>query len=431
MAGTHRTPIHVAIVAQYFWPEEVGAGVWIHQLATDLVARGHKVSMLTAFPNYPSGVVTLGYRGKMWMREQVDGVDVLRTWIYCTPKKDFRSRVLNFGSFCASSMFGALATIPDVFYCILPPLPLGVSVSMPAGIYRVPVVVNVQDIYPDIAITTGHLRNRRAIRFFQRMERWIYRHSDAIAVITESFKDNLTSKGVPPEKLRVIPNWADAESIRPAPKQNQLREELCPPGRMLVMYSGGMGHNTCLGTVIDAARNLRDEPVQFVLIGDGVKKAELQQQAENYGLGSVRFLPFLPLEQYAEALAASDLQLIALDTAATTASLPSKLLKIMSAGRPALALAGQESDLRRVLQEADCGVTVAPDSPQQVAEAIRGLGAAPERMSRMGENARAYLLANFDRRRCVDAIEDLLLSAVQGRRSRATGVATHDDRLAV
>lgn len=406
--------MRVLLMAQYFWPESVGAGVWIHQLAADLDKKGHQVTVLTAFPNYPEGRVFPDYRGRILAREDVDGVRVIRTWIYAAAGKSFWRRAIGFGSFCASALLGGLISgRPDVIYAILPPLPLGWTAEMLGWLRRAPVVVNIQDIYPDIAVSLGYLRNPLLIRFFEHMERSIYRQARTIVVIATSFRDNLTFKGVPQDKIQVVPNWADPEEIRPAAKSNAFRESLGVDGNLLVMYSGGMGMNTCLETVVEAARILRDEPHEFVLIGDGAQRETLEAQAKEYRLDNLHLLPFVPAEEYPQALAASDLQLVALNEAATQGSLPSKLLKIMASGRPVLALAKQESELSKLVLEAGCGLVVDPRDTHGMVEAIRMLARSPERMDIMGRRARQYFLDHFDRGHCVTALEGVLLEATR------------------
>lgn len=412
--------MHVALVAPHFWPEDFGPGIWLRQLATDLVARGHQVTMITAFPHYPQGRVFEGYGGRIFMRESVDGVQVIRTYVYATRSKSFWPRILNFGSFCTSALFGgALVARPDVFYCYIPPLPLGLTAELLGLAKRAPVVLNVQDLYPDIAVAVGQLRNRLAIRFFERMARTLYRHASAIVLITESFRENLLAKGVPGEKLHVIPNWADTDAIQPESKFNVFWEELGIKNEFTVVYCGSLSHNTCLETVVEAAHLLEREPCQFLLVGDGVKKQPLEALASQYKLRNLRFLPSQPLATYQEVLAASDVQIVALNAAATDLSMPSKVFKIMASGRPILALARTTSDLSRLVSEGKCGVTVEPEDARGLAETLRRLATQPEELERMAQNARTLCVDRFSRARCTGEIESLLASVAKPKVGQA------------
>jgi colanic acid biosynthesis glycosyl transferase WcaI len=228
-------------------------------------------------------------------------------------------------------------------YAILPPLPLGISAWAVARITGARLVVNIQDIYPDIAVALGMLRNVSSIRFFERMERWIYRAADRVVVISEGFRQNLLRKGVRAEKVVVVPNWADPEAIQPSIPDNAFRREHSRPGEFVVLYSGGLSHNSHLQPVLEAARRLLDEPFRFLIAGEGVHKERLMQWAHEHDLRNLTFLPFQPLERYAEALAAADATVVTLHPAATFASVPSKVYKQMAAARPIVAIAVRRS----------------------------------------------------------------------------------------
>jgi colanic acid biosynthesis glycosyl transferase WcaI len=402
--------MHILVITQYFKPESIGSPIWIHQLAVDLAHMGHRLTVLTGFPNYPQRVIFDGYRGKIFMRERIDGIDVFRTYIYASPNEAIWSRALNFGSFCASAALGGLVVPkPDVIYCIMPPLPLGLSAEFLGLFHRAPVVLNIQDIYPDIAIALGFLRRRPVIRFFQAMERFIYRWAAAIIVISEGFKENLASKGVNPYKIYVVPNWADPDFIRPAPKENSFRRQLGVGDRFTLIYSGNLGHISNLEPVIGAAELLRDQPFAFVIVGDGACKAQLERRVQEKRLNNVLLLPFQPLDIYPQVLTAADMGLVTLRTQAAMASVPSKIFKIMASGRPVLAITVQGNEVHRLISEAKCGLCVPPDDPVALAEALRYAAAHRDELERMGENGRRYLETHFSRRKCVAQIEEILV----------------------
>ena len=237
--------MRILLITPYYLPEEVGPAIWLRELTAGLVARGHQVTVATAFPNHPERVVFPAYRGKVFMRERIDEVDLVRTYIYASPSHALWKRALSFGSFCVTSVVGGLASgKQDVIYCVLPPLPLGLSAALVGLAKRAPLVVNVQDIYPDILVSLGYLRNRWATSLLRRMEDLVYRLSSGIVVISDGFKENLLGKGVPSAKLHVVPNWADAEWILPGPKQNSFRKQIGSGQAFTLVYSGGLTHNS-------------------------------------------------------------------------------------------------------------------------------------------------------------------------------------------
>jgi len=407
--------MHILLIAQYFKPEEVGAAIWIHQLAVDLISMGHQVTVLTAFPNYPNRVVFEGYQRKIFMRERLDGIDVIRTYIYASPSEALWSRALNFGSFCASAAIGGLmAPRPDVIYCIIPPLPLGLSAEFLGLVKHAPVVINVQDIYPDIAIALGFLRNRLLIRFFQWMERFIYQHAASVVVISDGFKENLLKKGVPAEKIQVVPNWADPDSITPGPKNNSFRQRLNVGNRFTLIYSGNLSYNSNVDPVIDAAEILQNEPFAFVIVGEGARKPELERKAKRKRLKNIQFLPFQPLEDYPLVLRAADIHLVTINTQAAMASVPSKIFKIMASGKPILAITVNGNEVHRLITQAQCGLCVPPDNPEALVEALRYAATHRDEIEQMGINARRYLEEHFSRSNCVAQIEKIFKKATKG-----------------
>lgn len=405
--------MRLLILSNYFLPESVGAGIWVTQLARDLRTSGHDVSVLTSHPSYPDGQIFPGYHNRLTHHETIDCIEVIRTLTYATQSKSFWPRFASFGAFCLSAFPGYLPWRRrfDVVYAILPPLPLGVSAWAIAKASGARLVVNVQDIYPDIAVQLNYLANPTAIALFRRMERWIYRHSDLVVVISEGFRENLLAKGVPARKLRVVPNWADPEHITPSSRDNAFRRETRADGHFLVVYSGGLTHNCELEPVLTAAAEMRDQPIRFAIVGDGVHKQRLAGKARSLHLDNLQFYPFQPIDRYPEVLAAADATLVTLNSAATFASVPSKVFKQMAAARPLIAITNPGNELSRLIAEARCGVTVRPNNPGQLVEVLRGAIENPQVFVEMGRRARVSLERNYSRCVCVPRIESALAEA--------------------
>lgn len=407
--------MRVLIVSNYYFPETVGAAVWVPQLATELYRMGHEVTVLTSFPSYPGGHVFEQYCGRFFMREAIGGVRVVRTMTYATPSRAFWQRVLSWGCFCISSLVqGSMARIEaDVVYVVMPPLPLGITGWVLAKMAKAPLVINVQDIYPDVAVELKFLTNRVAIRFFRGMERWIYRHARKIVVISPSFRDNLAGKGVPQEKVAVVSNWADPSEIVPLPKQNQFRQEV-GAGRedLLLVYSGGLSLNSLLEPLMEALVQFRRERVRLVVLGDGPKKPEIMALAGQLGIAA-EFMPFQPLERYGEVLSAADLAVVTLNSAATSSSVPSKIFKHMAAGTASLAITSAPNELTRLIRASGGGLSCDDGTPGTIAARIRWALANREEIEAMGGRARNYLVRECSRSKCVGEIAGVLGEAVE------------------
>jgi len=347
------------------------------------------------------------------MREEIDGIEVIRTYTYATPSRTFWPRIVSFGAFCASSAMAGLSRLPeaDVIYAVLPPLPLGVSGVVLSRTMHAPLVVNVQDIYPDVAVAIGVLKHKLAIAVFERMEHWIYSKSTRIVVISDGFRDNLRNKGVPESKVAVVPNWADTVAIRPGLRDNAFRAELGVGDEFLAVYSGGLTHNSNLEPVLEAAHELSNEPFRFVIVGDGVQKEALRQKASALCLQNLQFMPFQPLEKYNDVMAAADVTLVTLHSKATFASVPSKIYKQMAAARPIIAITNPGNELSRLVTSAQCGVIVSPGDSRRLAEVLRRALAERNTFSEMGRRGRIYVEQNCNCGDCVSHIEATLTEA--------------------
>lgn len=402
--------MHLLLMAQHYAPEEVSGAVLATELAEDLAELGHKVTFITGAPSYPEGRVFAGYRNRFFRVERLNGVRVLRIWSYISPRKTFWRRMLNYGTFSASAFYGGiLAGRPDVIFSYSPPLPLGIAAWLLACLWRVPWVLRVEDLYPDAAVAAGVLRNRMVIAILVALERFLYRRATHISLISEGFRRNLLTKGVPAAKLSVVPVWADPEEVQPGPKENGFRREHNLCGKFVLLYAGALGLTSSLEDVLQAACYLEDqEDMRFVLVGEGIKKEALLRSAEEKGLDSVMFLPFQPRSIFSELMAAADLSLVTLNPASSPYSLPSKVFSIMASGRPVLAVVPLESEVAQLIRAGDCGVCVAPAQSQSLADTILELRNDPDRLIRLGENGRVLLESRFSRKQCVRRFEELL-----------------------
>jgi colanic acid biosynthesis glycosyl transferase WcaI len=406
--------VHILTMAQCYAPENVSAAVLITELATDLVRHGHQVSMVTGAPNYPQGLVFEGYRNKLYQQEILDGVRVIRTWSYISPSKKLLPRLLHYGTYSLTAFYGGLsAGRPDVIVSFSPPLPLGLSAWLLSCLWRVPWVLQLEDLYPDAAIAAGVMNNSKVISFFLWMENLLYQKSHQISVITEGFRQTLLAKNVPDSKIEVIPVWADPDEVRPLPRNDNFRHVHDLTDKFVVMYAGNIGLTSSIEDVLHAAEMLRERTdIQFVIIGEGTKKQALETNVRDKQLSNITILPYQPRENFSEMLAAADIHLVTLNAGAALSSMPHKVFSSMASARPILTVAPLHSELSAIVAEAECGWTVLPGEPTELAQIVSHLKCLePAILWRKGQNGRAYLEKNHSRRHCVDAYEKMLITA--------------------
>jgi len=406
--------MQITILAQHYAPEEVSGAVLATELAEDLVQHGHQVTFVTCAPNYPQGIIFPGYKNAPYQSEMLNSVRVIRTWSYITPCKDFWRRVLNFGTFSLSAFFGGLlAGKTDVIMSYSPPLPLGVSAWMLSRLLQVPWVLRVEDLYPEAAVAAGLLRNRHAIHFFERLEAFLYKRASRISLISESFRKNLIDKGVPKGKLSVEPVWADPDQVRPLKKNNEFRKKHNLNGKFVVMYAGALGYTSALEEVIAAAAQLQeDDYIKFLIIGEGVKKETLVRFCRQQKLPNVLFLPFQPREQFAEMMAAADLNLVTLNPTSASFSMPNKVFNIMASERPILAVTPQESEVAKLIETWNCGINAPNGNPLELAMKIKALSQDREYLEKLGKNGRQALERHYSRKNCISLYESTLQQAI-------------------
>lgn len=401
----------ILLLAQCYAPENISGAKLVAELAVDLHNKfGHSVTVVTSAPNYPYGKVFPGYKNRIYQSEILDGVRVIRIWSLIAPRDRNWLRILQFGTYCLNSFYGALFSgKAEVIISYSPPLPLGLTASLLKRIWKVPWLLELVDLYPDAAIAAGILHNHWLIRIFSSMEKYIYQQASQISSICDSFKNNLLQKGIPTEKQTVIPVWADAQTIFPMPKNNQFRADHHLEEKFILLYAGNMGLTSCLEDIVIAARYLEDQPdIHFVLVGGGLKRPLLEEMAQSYHLKNVLFLPYQPCETYPELLAAADIGLVTINTKSDQSSLPSKVFNTMASARPVLAIAAPDSNLANLVIECQCGMVAAPNSPVELAKIIQQMKSNNSQLTELGQNGRYHLENRYSRSVCVKQVNQLL-----------------------
>jgi len=394
--------MRLLFVTHYFHPEVGAPQTRILETARILRRRGHEVTVLTGFPNYPDGVIPPAYRGRLGMRERIDGISVVRTPVYPAPNRGFGRRLLNHLSFALSSVAAAPAGgAADAVIAETPPLFTAVSGVAIAALKRAPLILNVSDLWPESAVQLGLLSNRTAIRAAELLERLSYDHAKVICVPTPGMRTILLGRGVPAETVMHLPNAVDVDRFAAAVDRAPVR------GR--VIYSGTVGLAQGVGTLVDAAALLKDDAdrPEILIVGDGAERADLAQRAAEQGLDHVRFAGRVDRDEVQALIGSAEVAVVSLrDLPLFEEALPTKLLEYMASARPVVAAASGQ--VARLVREVDAGIACPPEDPSALAAAIRAVVADPPRAREMGQNGRRYVEANLSRDAFVDRLEHIL-----------------------
>ena len=400
----------VLFINQFYAPDHSATAQLLTNLAEDLAVT-ESVSVLCSRGRYEGGP---------WLpaRERLNGVDVRRLSATSLGKKSVLRRATDYASFLGlvgSAL--AVAPRPDVVVSLTTPPMLGPLTSAISRTRRIPTVLWLQDVYPDVAVELGYLRaTSGTARALARSSQLAYAAARRIVVLSDHMKNRLVQRGVPAAKVSTIANWADARSIRPIdPQTSAVRKALnVPPGHLLAMYSGNFGLAHELDTFIDAARELERlaAPVRFAFVGAGARREETERRSG--GLRNVGFYPYQPYSALSDSLGAADVHLVSLRTGLEGLIEPSKLYGVMAAGRAVIYVGPPKSEPAEVIERYGTGWVARPGDTASVVSALLDAHADRTRLMGFGRAARQAFSSSFDRTVAVERWHELLRDEVRG-----------------
>jgi hypothetical protein len=383
-------PLRVILLSQYFPPEVGATQSRMQSFAEYLSARGHQVTVICEFPNHPHGVIPRSYRGHLYEDDRSNPYRVLRVWVKATPEKTQRTRMQFYLSYMGlATAMAPVAGRADVVLATSPPLFTGLAGLALARLNRAPLVLDVRDLWPAAAVSLNQIPSERAVRAGERLERFLYRQAAAVTTVTEPFMEHIDRIRGRGPNAALVPNGT-LDMFFEIERDTSARERLgVTDGSFVVMFAGTLGIAQALPSVLDAAA-LLPEGFEFVFVGDGPVREQLEHKAANLNLANVHFHPQVSLEDVPQFLAAADALLVTLSGHPTFENfMPSKLIDFMASGRPVILSAAGESV--RLVTESDGGVVVPPEDPQALADAVRRLRERPAEGERLAKNARRFV----------------------------------------
>lgn len=381
----------ILLLTQWFDPEPTFKGL---AFAKELKRQGHDVQVLTGFPNYPGGKIYEGYKLKLYQREEVDGISILRVALYPNHDSSALKRIFNYISFAFMAMlFGIFATKKaDVIYAYHPPLTVGIAAIFIKFFRRIPIVYDIQDMWPDTLQATGMLNNNKILNLIGSVCKLVYRFVDHIVVLCPGFKHTLIERNVPKEKISVIYNWCDEQGLTQA-KPAKIEYQQMMQNKFNIVFAGNMGKAQALDSILDVAKKVQDiQDIQFVFVGGGTETERLKQRLITENISNVIFIPRMPMAEVGGVLELSNLLLVHLKKDPLfEITVPSKTQAYMAMGKPVLmAVAGDAASL---VQRAECGCVAISENIESIQQAILKIYHLPaSEQLQMGLNARNYYL---------------------------------------
>ena len=410
----------ILYVSQYFPPEMGAPSARVAELSRQWVKDGHDVTVLTGFPNHPTGKIAEGYRKKLRrlvMKENMVGVKVTRTWLLPFANRKPFERMLNHVSFCVSAaLTGLFLPRPDVLIATSPQLLVGISGWWLARVKRVPFVFEVRDLWPESLVAVG-MGNQRSFlyRSLAIIANFLYRNSDRIAVVTPAFKDYLIEHArIEKDKIFVVQNGVETSLFDPTRAERDLKNELGLETRFVVSYIGTIGMAHGLETVLDTAAHLQQThpEIVFLFVGEGSDKERVISVATSRKLNNVRFMNEQPRDRIPDYIAASDVCLVLLKKSDIFKTvIPTKMLEFMSCGRPVVL--GVDGQARKIIEDAGAGIFIRPESASDLTAALIQLYKDPRLRLELGRNGRIYILQHFSRQESARTYLRLLGSLVE------------------
>ncbi len=411
-----RNFMRILILTQWFDPEPAIKGLLF---ARELAARGHKVQVLTGFPNYPDGKVYPGYRIRPWLRETLDGIDVLRVALYPSHSKSGFLRFINYVSFgLSSALIGAgLIRKPDVIYVYHPPITVGMAAVAIKLLRGTEFVYDVQDLWPDTVAASGMMSSPMALRFLGRICDCVYKRASRIVTLSQGLKDRLVLRGIPADRINVVYNWCDETAMN---NSAGAVTRFADADRFAILFAGTMGLAQGLESVLLAAQicSTTAPSAEFLFVGGGVDRSRLEGLAAEMRLDNVKFLPRQPMHAMGSILAGADVLLVHLkDDPLFQVAVPSKTQAYLAAGKPILMAARGEA--AEMTTRSGGGIVCEPDNPQSLAAAVKDLTeTSKNRLLEMGRSGKRF----YDAELCLSAGVDKFESIFNS-------VASHGEQL--
>jgi colanic acid biosynthesis glycosyl transferase WcaI len=383
------------VLCPHFAPDLAPTGVVMTRIVTELAARGHELHVVTALPWYRNHAIEPGWGGRLWRTEKTEWGSIIRVHPFPgKSKSNLLRRALGFIAFSyavgiRSVHADGLPFKVDGVLAMSPPLTLGLTGWFTKIIRRAPLVFNIQDVFPDAAIQTGAISNKRIIAATKWLERMSYQRSDAVVLLSQDLRTNIANKIDKKfhQRLHVIPNFVDTSAITPQDRMTTYRRELGIGDQLVVMYAGNVGFSQSLNLVVDAAARFPD--IAFVINGDGAARKKLEEDCAQ--LANVYFGDYQPIERLSEVLATGDIHLVPLRAGLASVSVPSKSYSILAAGRPMLAAIDPGTEIPNMLEQSGAGVAVEPDNSAAFIEALSQLVSKRNQLHEMGASGRTWV----------------------------------------
>lgn len=407
--------MRLLLLTLYFQPDTATNAIYMGKLAHGLATRGHEVTVVAALPHYRRPTIWPEYRNTLHQVEHPHpNLEVRRIWVYAPRDQTAPiQRLFNYLTFDTGALVTGLCMKAsfDVVFSVSPPLTLGIVGRMLALRHNSALAYGIQDLWPLSLAEKGILDEHHPLyRLLLVMEQYVYRTADGLVALGPAMKQHLRRHSVGEERIAVIPNGTDPDAVHPLPRDTTWRQEIGLDDEFVILYAGNIGPGQGVDVMLDCAlRSQEHDDWAWVIVGDGLSRAELKHKVKRSQLENVHMFPYQPRERVPEVLASADVSLVLTRAGVGSTSVPSKSLNIMASARPLIAAVDSNSDLAHLVEKVGCGLLVPPENPDALIEAIERAYRKPAQRRAWGEAGRAYLEQHLSHTAMVDDYEAFFL----------------------
>jgi len=402
--------MHILFLSHYF-PPEVNAPAsrtfeHTRQWAKDPAV---KITVITNNPNHPKGILYPGHSNNWIKKDQIQNINVIRVKTYLAPNAGFIRRTLNYLFFIPAAVSASFSVKkPDIVIGTSPQFFCAVAAFIISRLKRCPFIFELRDIWPESIVTIGAMHKSFVISLLERLELFLYRHSSMIIALTNAFRENLISRGIPATKIKVLKNGVDLSFFKPKERSKELINTLKAENKFIVSYIGTVGMSHAIDKIVDVAEKFSSNPeILFLIVGEGAQKRYIEHIVSTKNLDNIKVLPGVSKKEIIDYYAVTDLNLVTLrNTPLFKTVIPSKIFEIMAMSRPILCAV--DGECRQIIEDSDSGIFVEPENVEQIAKCITDLYNKKDLLKKMGESGRLFVEQNADRNKIANEYLNIL-----------------------
>jgi colanic acid biosynthesis glycosyl transferase WcaI len=410
--------VKLLILGINYYPELTGISVYNTEMCEYLAQKGHNVVMLTGFPYYPFGTdfsqwyAAKGHAFKLFISENINGVEVKRVNLYKPKKTSTIKRILHEFTFCSLATL-KLIFMPgkyNVIVCIAPPLFLGLTAYIISRIKRIPYIFHIKDLQPDAAVELGMIKKGLFCSFLYEVEKFIYKKADKVLTISEGMRNKIIDKGFEKDKVGLFYDWANPGLLKPMSKYNSFTKGFNLQGKFVVLHAGNMGEKQDMRIILEAAEKLNhDNSIHFLIIGRGAKRNFVEDYIISHNLTNTTLLDVQPKEILNEMFASADVALITQTKSVRDIVMPSKVFGPASVARPLIIAANDDCEISRLAKEHEFGIVIEPENSDKLADIITYTKQNTKLLEQIGKNGRLFMVEKRKMENTINDFEETFL----------------------